>query len=55
MASSGGLTDEVFEKALGDSIKDFPHIPSVMKFAWRTETMVLPDHKVAITEQSQDC
>ena len=24
-----------------------------MKFAWRTETMVLPDHKVGITERSQ--
>ena len=26
-----------------------------MRFAWRTETMVLPDHKVGITEQSQGC
>ena len=24
-----------------------------MKFAWRHETMVLPDQKVAVTEQSQ--
>ena len=27
----------------------------LMRFAWRTETMVLPDHKVGITEQSQGC
>ena len=27
----------------------------LMRFAWRTETMVLPDHKVAVTEKSQDC
>ena len=27
MASSGRLTDELFEKALGNSLKDFPHIP----------------------------
>ena len=27
MASSGRLTDEVFEKTLGNSLKDFPHIP----------------------------
>ena len=26
-----------------------------MRFAWRTETMVLPDHKVAITKQSKHC
>ena len=25
-----------------------------MRFAWKTETMVLRDHKVGITEQSQD-
>ena len=25
-----------------------------MRFAWKTETMVLRDHKVAITEQLQD-
>ena len=55
MASSGRLTDDVFKKALGDSIKDFPHIPRVMRFAWRTEIMVLPDHKVAIKEQLKDC
>ena len=24
-----------------------------MRFAWRTETMVLPDHKVAVTKQSK--
>ena len=24
-----------------------------MKFAWRTETIVLPDQKVAITEETQ--
>ena len=27
----------------------------LMMFAWRTETMILPDHKVEITEQSLDC
>ena len=27
MESSGGLMDELFEKALGNSLKDFPHIP----------------------------
>ena len=26
-----------------------------MRFAWRTETMVLPDHKAAITKQSKHC
>ena len=26
-----------------------------MRFAWRTETMALPDHKVAITKQSKHC
>ena len=26
----------------------------LMRFAWKTETMVLRDHKVGITEQSQD-
>ena len=26
-----------------------------MRFAWRTETMVLPDHTVAITKQSKHC
>ena len=26
-----------------------------MRFSWRTETMVLPDHKVAITNQSKHC
>ena len=26
-----------------------------MRFAWRTGTMVLPDHKVAITKQSKHC
>ena len=25
-----------------------------MRFAWKTEIMVLRDHKVGITEQSQD-
>ena len=25
-----------------------------MSFAWTTKTMFLPDHKVAITKQSQD-
>ena len=25
-----------------------------MRFAWKTETMVLRDHKVGTTEQSQD-
>ena len=29
--------------------------PATDEFAWRTETMVLPEQKVAITEQSQDC
>ena len=28
----------------------------LMRFAaWRTETMVFPDHKVAMTEKSKDC
>ena len=27
MASSGRLTDELFEKTLGSSLKDFPHTP----------------------------
>ena len=26
-----------------------------MRFVWRTETMILPDHKVAITKQFKDC
>ena len=25
-----------------------------MRFAWRTETTVLPEHKITITEQSLD-
>ena len=29
--------------------------PATMRFVWRTETMVLPDHKVAITKQFKDC
>ena len=29
--------------------------PATDEFAWRTKTMVLPEQKVAITEQSQDC
>ena len=27
----------------------------LMRFAWRTETMVLPDHKVAIPKQPKRC
>ena len=27
----------------------------LMRFVWRTETMVFADHKVAITEQFKDC
>ena len=29
--------------------------PATMRFVWRTETVVLPDHKVAITKQFKDC
>ena len=47
-------TERITRFALVEATKKKP-TRQLMRFTWRTETMVLPDHKVGITEQSQGC
>ena len=41
--------------ALVKATKHKANAATIMKFAWRTEAMVVPDHKVAITKQPKHC
>ena len=48
-------TEEITRVAHVKATKQKANPALLMRFAWKNETMVLPDHKVEITEQLQDC